>query len=1338
MASRAGNSSIDNARRSVRSLARKDEDLQRTGGKLDKNGEPELTASNRSAPAIERDPASEYKKVLSGGPSATSSINLSLPGDDSHITGRVGGRPVGRYKEEKEEKVQKKKEEALLRPVTLQLPIVRSKRPENADGATSFHFAHEAISKTPFERTSERGTKTRKGSASDHARYIERDEALAKQELNELNKIEGDLKELVKDNPDLAKRLGLDEETSKKDKEKKSDDDISKALSVGQIASVYIEREEALAHNDNGIAVLFTNISQDAKERRDFWKQVEEHESDPSADVMRLTIGHHKSFWKKIEQDEETPLFLKRALQAGNPNEEIKVRTGDNQVIRKLMKKHGWKPPERRPEGETDQQRDEREEREVLSSRGAKFEDGRGGRVQFRIVGELPYDVPHEARIRILKQFSSEFEKRNLPYIAVMHAPDHTNDDRNWHFHLVYHDRPAKRFTGNMEDHLWQLPDDASTQVQTRHAIIKEALSENQVKKLNGYIGKWDFTIPYEYIQKCRHKKTAYPFSQNKNREANNRKFIPGLRRVLADLTNEELIRSGIKRRLDPRRYSEMGIHKKTERHLGTTNARLENMGIQTPIGKENEEKQWEYVKAKIEDERKRAEQSVDAQVRKWTYGLNASELSDHDRERVEKNMVRWEQAKRESNEHNALALTLEEHLERMKSRAKKVEMIAKKHLDAISANLATKRQARGADKYKQKLDEAQQHLKRLDLYTAEEFAQIAISRSQRDEKGKEADHYENIIEKLISEGQSKRRERENGSAPNQGKAAASKASQKASSASQADNNQNKPQGKSQSKSQGVVAEGSAMGNSTLDRYINTISKSNIRLVREEGWIVPKNPSADDLKIIGAANYSSTQTRLKKIKVNQDSMIADLAEAIKNNPGMVKLKKGANVADQSAAPSQIYRLASKDKRLQVAFKYFSNDEAVIIALKNSKGRSTKVASQTKAATSQSKPDVNAENPNEKKEPAINIERIISIISEKNLRPAANSKTGETVLAFSKEESILYDIPEKVTIEGDANSKRVNGIIAKNNRAVRRLVAYIEKMPAKVFEDKKNQRTTLVKSAPLALKKIADEFARDKEVKRAMENAVIQARLQKIDPRAKNVQQSKEQEKSNPSKAASDKPAAQISEPANKPARKSAENKDNSPMLPLGDDFQNNAENKSNQIKAENKTKLEPKQEPEKKINVPAGYRINEAGKLVIDATSSGPQIGGAKTVTEDKQAETDAKRQAEEEKAKNKPSKTILSEDLLDGSKTPKANNFIPLEKGIHPKIDKWMEADEKNDREARRLAAAQIRSDKKLLGRIKDLEPKALARFQRDWDGIDADKPYQTRSNGIEQNKED
>ena len=77
-----------------------------------------------------------------------------------------------------------------------------------------------------------------------------------------------------------------------------------------------------------------------------------------------------------------------------------------------------------------------------------------GGRTQYRIIAELPYDISAEDRFRIVRKFGEEFQKRGFPWHGVVHLPDkirrpeRKGDPRNWHMHFVYLDRPFLRQDG--------------------------------------------------------------------------------------------------------------------------------------------------------------------------------------------------------------------------------------------------------------------------------------------------------------------------------------------------------------------------------------------------------------------------------------------------------------------------------------------------------------------------------------------------------------------------------------------------------------------------------------------------------------------------------------------------------------------------------------------------------------------------------------------------------------------------------------------------------------------------------------------------------------------------
>ena len=156
------------------------------------------------------------------------------------------------------------------------------------------------------------------------------------------------------------------------------------------------------------------------------------------------------------------------------------------------------------------------------------------GRVQSTVIAELPYEpvVGPEGRARIVEDFGGEIEKLGLKWHAVVHEPDEHGDRRNYHMHLLYHERGAQ----------------------------------------------WD-SEGKEWV-----------FDRVKNPVTRKRGFIRDLRAKYAAVVNKELKRQNLVRRLDPRTYEEMGIDKRPTRHLGSSAHALERRGVVTTIG------QWNYA----------------------------------------------------------------------------------------------------------------------------------------------------------------------------------------------------------------------------------------------------------------------------------------------------------------------------------------------------------------------------------------------------------------------------------------------------------------------------------------------------------------------------------------------------------------------------------------------------------------------------------------------------------------------------------------------------------------------------------------------------------------------
>ena len=75
--------------------------------------------------------------------------------------------------------------------------------------------------------------------------------------------------------------------------------------------------------------------------------------------------------------------------------------------------------------------------------------------LQYRFILELPHHLPPDTSIRILgKWCDAELTQHDLSFHAAIHEPEHTNDPRNWHAHvlvapirLLPHPDPAHRWS---------------------------------------------------------------------------------------------------------------------------------------------------------------------------------------------------------------------------------------------------------------------------------------------------------------------------------------------------------------------------------------------------------------------------------------------------------------------------------------------------------------------------------------------------------------------------------------------------------------------------------------------------------------------------------------------------------------------------------------------------------------------------------------------------------------------------------------------------------------------------------------------------------------------------
>jgi len=651
----------------------------------------------------------------------------------------------------------------------------------------------------------------------------------------------------------------------------------------------YIERQEALATQPDGTRVLFTNIDHRADRRAEFWRLVEEREREASPDRIAFTVQDNAAFWAAAAAHPKCPAKLSEALAVADPAKRLSIEVDDNVEMRRfLMSVPGWPDTGPKRRGETP---DAYKERAGMAP--CKFQDGRGGRVQYRIIGELPHELDVKGRASILKTFSEEFEKRNLPYVSVMHAPDHTNNDKNWHFHLVYYDRPCRRLTA--ED-IANTPADENPKNKVVEPVPQTA------------VGDWDFTVAEKYKTSSREIRERYPFAQEKVKEVSRQQdWIEKLRGTLADITNDHLQEGRVQRRVDPRRHSEMGIHSDPQEHLGTKLANLEAMGIATPRGVSNEERQWEAVQRKLEGDLERRKSVVDQQARKWIKQAERSpHLDDDARLKIRGNVTRWHQHRTEAEEHLAIAENLDQHMDRMLSRAHKVRDTCNKHLQAIGDGKTTKYQSSRADSLNRKSAEAVEWLTSATAMLQDEAKLSKDCRHTSDREMMIAEQLELVIARALLPtsirqvaDEAKKRDRE-------------EAELQREAARQRDETQKVQDDKRR-----------ALVKQEMDVWINAIRKSNRRLVQDGRRVVPMSMTPEDRSIVDAINYGAMATRLAGIKKAQDSVVADVVKAVREQP--------ENIIRQRTDQGSSYVMVTSNRTLAKAFRTYADDPAVVAA-----------------------------------------------------------------------------------------------------------------------------------------------------------------------------------------------------------------------------------------------------------------------------------------------------------------------------------------------------------------------------------------------------------------------
>ena len=379
-------------------------------------------------------------------------------------------------------------------------------RPLSRDGAVTCHFSQTSVSKTsPILariRAAKAGRCYQGSRAVAHEAYIER--------------------------PGAAERLGPARSRRATGRD-------------GREQQAYLERDGAVeADPDAALALAsFGTIGDTPEERARFWTLVEESERSARGDRIRIAPGRDPDWWARaLSAIDAAPEAARATLRAAGPQRSapltLTLPTEDAFALWRWAIGLGADAP-------------------------VAIAPGRGGRIQTRIIAELPHEIDARQRLAIVEAFTGKLEAKGFPYWAVVHAPDERNDARNVHVHIVYYDRPARRMPH---------PDTGAP--------------------------TWDFAITCERRRANRTRVLTRPYRQPKDRASHDRTWIGELRANWGACCNAVLAEAGIAKRYDLRAYATIGIGQAPGVHIPARQYNKERKGALTEAGADLARRQWQ------------------------------------------------------------------------------------------------------------------------------------------------------------------------------------------------------------------------------------------------------------------------------------------------------------------------------------------------------------------------------------------------------------------------------------------------------------------------------------------------------------------------------------------------------------------------------------------------------------------------------------------------------------------------------------------------------------------------------------------------------------------------
>lgn len=332
------------------------------------------------------------------------------------------------------------------------------------------------------------------------------------------------------------------------------------------------------ASPDGRAAFIISTIGTTLEERERFWVQRERHARSAGVEALVFRAAKGKTAeWRALADAADTPAYVAAVARRIDESNEREVR-GEPIVVEIANEEvRRWAKELRQRFGDK------------ADTRMVHYRQPRAGRVQMRFVMELPEEFDAADRCAVVEAFTDallpRMTDRCLPLTAVIHAPDLSNDDRNFHCHLIL--APA----------IYGVAADGSIDHDDKRELRPGELAKMVAPERARAI---DRLRPGERIAEDG----------------------LALRRFFAELCNERLEQRKAKRRLDPRSYAEMGIEQDPQEHLSSQAAALVAAGCSVEADHRNAVRSWTGVDRRRLAKLAESRSVMDAQLRRMDEAL--------------------------------------------------------------------------------------------------------------------------------------------------------------------------------------------------------------------------------------------------------------------------------------------------------------------------------------------------------------------------------------------------------------------------------------------------------------------------------------------------------------------------------------------------------------------------------------------------------------------------------------------------------------------------------------------------------------------------------------------